>query len=46
MKPVPTDSLEYQTQKKNQKYNFRIALAQGILMRISFNHLYIQTYPK
>jgi len=36
MKPVPTDSLEYQTQKKNQKYNFRIALAQGILIRISF----------
>ena len=38
MKPVPTDSLEYQThnKKKTQKYNFGIALVQGILIRISF----------
>ena len=38
MKLAPTDSVEYQTHntKKNQKYNFGIALAQGILIRISF----------
>ena len=38
MKLVPTDSVEYQTHntKNNQKYNFGIALAQGILIRISF----------
>ena len=38
MKLAPTDSAEYQTHntKNNQKYNFGIALAQGILIRISF----------